>query len=114
MKTIFLSIAILISLVSFAYALDENTYVSLTADTIIAMHNYKSNIAGFNQWLNNMKARYPEFMGSQWRSFEASITNNVSEKNRVYGKILTAVKSKGYKAHISSFGSGSTAIEIID
>lgn len=112
MKILLMAIAIIAAFAISAYAVDEDTYVRLTADTVIAMHNYRGNIAEMSQWINTTRSQNPDFMGSEWQAFEASVAADAGNKQRVYNRILQNVQSKGHKARLSSFGSGSTAVEI--
>ena len=114
MRVLFFCIVLFVCFASTLLALDEDSYVRLTAQTVIAAHKFRGNAEGMGQWLTKMRQQYPEFMGEGWQSFEREIARDGSNKGRVYNRILEEVKSKGYNARISNLGEGSTAIEILD
>ncbi len=114
MKKILLTGVIFMSLASIVLALDEETYVRLTAETVIAAHKFKGNVAGMNQWLSQTQQQNPVFMSGEWQAYEQSIAADSQNKGRIYERILNAVRSKGYNARISSFGGGYTNIDIMD
>ncbi len=107
MMILFLTIA------SALYALDEETYARLSAETVIAAHQYKGNVPGMNQWISRTQQQYPVFMSGEWQTFERNLAANSANKSSVYTRILNIVRSKGYNARISSLGSGMTSIEIM-
>jgi hypothetical protein len=61
-----------------------------------------------------MSRMYPGVTTTELRSFEAVLAGDGALRGRVYNRILENVRSKGYRAHISTVGAGSTAVEIED
>jgi len=112
MKRVLICAILLLSFTPPLFAIDEETYVRLTAETVIAAHKYKGDIDGMKQWLSQTERQYPVFMSGEWQSYEESITADSANKGRIYNRILDYVRSKGYNAHISSLGGGYTNIEI--
>jgi hypothetical protein len=114
MKKIMLLVLLLSCIASSLFALDEETYVRLTAEAVISMHKFKGNAAGMSQWINQMQQQNPVFMSGEWQAYEQNIASDGASKGRIYERILNAVRSRGYNARLSSLGGGYTNIEIAD
>lgn len=111
-RVFILAFLLLSFLTSPSFALDEDTYVRLTAETVIAAHNFKGDVAGMNQWLSQTQEQNAVFMSGEWQSYEQNIVSDSANKGRIYNRILEVVRSKGYKARISNLSGGYTNIEI--
>ncbi len=114
MKKIFLLTILFLSLTSTLLAVDENTYIRFTADSIIVAHNFKGNPNAAELWTNEMQKRYPDFMNQDWESFERRLKKDEGLKRRVTSAILQNIRSRGYTANIVDLGGGATTVEIQD
>ena len=97
---------------SFSYAIDEDIYVRLTADSIIFAHKHRGNYKALNLWMDAMKGRYPEIATKEWRAFEEKLARDSTLKNRIYARIVDHIKAQGYNAKIVDLGGGRTTVEI--
>lgn len=114
MKKIILLTMIFLSIASTALAVDEATYVQFTADSIIAANDFKGNPNAADLWMQEMQARYPNFMDEDWEAFERRIQQDSALKDRVTNAVLQHITSQGYNASIVNLGGGATTVEIMD
>lgn len=104
----------LFSFVPLALPVDEDTYVRYAADSIITMHKHKGNPKAMELWIEEMEANYPESMGPEWQAFGAEMSSDKIMRDRIYEKIIEALKVKGFNSRIVDIGGGNKNIEIIE
>ena len=112
MKKIVFCFLFFLFLSSTLFAINENTYVQFAADSIIIAHGLEGNPRAAELWMNEMRKKYPGFMGKDLQLFEAKIMKDSTLKSRIYSRILENIRSKGYNARIVDLGGGVTTIKI--
>ena len=110
-----LLIAVLIlSIISPAFAIDEDSYIRFMEESVITMHRLLDNPNGMREWLEKMRGIYPGFMDEDWAAFEDRLKGNRVMRDRVINAILESVVSRGYDARVVDLGDGLYTVEIIE
>lgn len=103
---------IIFLLTSPLWAIDEESYVGFVADSTIAMHTLKNNHEGIEIWADQINDKYPNFLIEDLDTFETSLSQNPTLKNKIYKKILKNIRAQGYKATLVETADGTTIVEI--